>query len=73
MTQRPLPSIMPETRHFWEGTRAGELRLQRCSACSHVCFPPRPFRPRCAGQDVRVLGAGGRGTFYSYVRRRRQP
>src|SRR5262249_17828406 len=25
---RPRPT--PETQHFWDGTRAGELRLQRC-------------------------------------------
>ena len=48
MTERPLPAITPETRHFWEGTRAGELRLQKCAACSHVYFPPRPFCPQCA-------------------------
>ena len=28
MTERPLPAITPETRHFWEGARAGELRLE---------------------------------------------
>ena len=67
MTQRPLPAITPETRHFWEGTRAGELRLQRCAACSHVYFPPRPFCPQCAAQDVQVFCASGRATLYSYV------
>jgi uncharacterized OB-fold protein len=67
MTQRPLPAITPETRHFWEGARAGELLLQKCSACSHVYFPPRPFCPQCAAQDVQVLRASGRATLYSYV------
>jgi hypothetical protein len=67
MTQRPLPAITPETRHFWEGARAGELRLQRCAACNHVYFPPRPFCPRCATRDVPVFRASGRATLYSYV------
>jgi hypothetical protein len=67
MTQRPLPAITPETRHFWEGTRAGELRLQRCAACSHVYFPPRPFCPQCAAREVEVFRASGRATLYSYV------
>src|SRR6266542_4391577 len=31
--QRPRPQPTPETMHFWEGTRAGELRLQRCNSC----------------------------------------
>jgi uncharacterized OB-fold protein len=67
MTERPLPTITPETRHFWEGARFGELRLQKCAACAHVYFPPRPFCPRCASPDVRVVRATGRASLYSYV------
>ncbi len=67
MTDRPLPAITPETAHFWEGTRAGELRLQKCAACSHVYFPPRPFCPQCASTTVGILRASGRATLYSYV------
>jgi len=67
MTERPLPTITPETRHFWEGTRCGELRLQRCAACKHVYFPPRPFCTRCGSREVAVFRASGRATLYSYV------
>ena len=67
MSERPLPAITPETRHFWEGTRAGELRLQQCVACKHVYFPPRPFCPQCASEAVGVIRASGRATLYSYV------
>jgi len=67
MSERPLPEITPETRHFWEGTRAGELRLQQCNDCAHVYFPPRPFCPQCGGRQVSVLRASGRATLYSYV------
>jgi uncharacterized protein len=62
---RPLPT--PETQHFWDGTRAGELRLQRCNACGKVYFPPRPFCPACAARDVAVFAASGKGRLYSYV------
>ena len=67
MSERPLPAITPETRHFWEGTRSGELRLQKCRACNHIYFPPRPFCPHCASHDVSVVRARGRATLYSYV------
>jgi uncharacterized OB-fold protein len=67
MSERALPAITPETRHFWEGTRAGELRLQKCAACTHVYFPPRPFCPQCASDQVGVIRASGRATLYSYV------
>lgn len=65
--RRPIPQPTPETRHFWDGTRAGELRLQRCDACAHVYFPPRPFCPKCASREVSVFAASGRATLYSYV------
>jgi uncharacterized protein len=64
---RPLPEPTPETRHFWDGTRAGELRLQRCDDCAHVYFPPRPFCPACASRAVSVFAASGRGRLDSYV------
>jgi len=67
MTERPLPTITPETRHFWEGARAGELRLQRCAGCGDAYFPPRPFCPSCGSADVDVFRASGRATLYSYV------
>lgn len=65
--KRPLPKPTPETRHFWQGTAAGELRLQRCDACRHTYFPPRPFCPKCASRKVSVFKASGRAILYSYV------
>lgn len=67
MTDRFVPKPSPETQHFWEGTRAGELRLQRCSACSHTYFPPRPFCPDCGSRDVVVYAASGKGKLHSYI------
>jgi uncharacterized OB-fold protein len=64
---RPLPKPTPETQHFWDGTAIGELRLQRCRGCDHTYFPPQPFCPRCAGDDVEIVRASGRGSLYSYV------
>ena len=65
--ERALPRPTPETLHFWEGTRAGELRLQRCSHCARVWFPPRPVCPACASREVSVFAASGRARLYSYV------
>jgi uncharacterized OB-fold protein len=62
-----LPTPTPETLHFWEGCRAGELRLQRCTPCGHIYFPPRAFCPQCSSRDVGVVVASGRGTLYSYI------
>jgi hypothetical protein len=65
--RRARPQPTPETQHFWDGTRSGELRLQRCNACGKVYFPPRPFCPACAARDVAVFAASGKGRLYSYV------
>ena len=64
---RALPVPTPETVHYWEGCKAGELRLQRCRSCKEAYFPPRPFCPRCGGRDVEVFAASGKATLYSYV------
>jgi uncharacterized OB-fold protein len=64
---RPLPVPTPETKHFWEGTQAGELRLQRCGDCGHTYFPPRPFCPKCASRKVSVVKSSGKAKLFSYV------
>jgi uncharacterized OB-fold protein len=64
---RALPQPTPETQHFWDGMQAGELRLQRCDACGHTYFPPRPFCPKCASRKVSVFVASGKAMLDSYV------
>jgi hypothetical protein len=65
--QRPRPQPTPETAHFWEGTRAGELRLQKCHDCAKVYFPPRPFCPQCSSRNVGIHRASGKASLHSYV------
>jgi uncharacterized OB-fold protein len=64
---RPLPKPTPETQHFWDGTKAGQLLLQRCDDCDHVYYPPRPFCPACSSKQITSFPASGRGTLASYV------
>ena len=71
--RRALPAPTPETRHFWDGTRRGELLLQRCAECERPYFPPRPFCPGCASRDVEVFRASGRATLHSYVINQNRP
>ena len=67
MPPRILPEPTPETRHFWEGCKEGQLRLQRCTKCSDSYFPPRPFCPGCGSRDVEVYPASGKAVLWSYV------
>ncbi|WP_207537913.1 Zn-ribbon domain-containing OB-fold protein [Sabulicella rubraurantiaca] len=66
-SQRPKPLPTPETQHFWDGLRRGELLLQRCGDTGRAYFPPRPFSPFTGTRDVQVFRASGRATLYSYV------
>ena len=64
---RALPTPTPETQHFWDGTREGELRLQRCDGCGKNYFPPRPFCSACGSRRVSVFKASGKAVLWSYV------
>ncbi len=64
---RPRPQPTPETQHFWDGTKAGELRLQKCGDCAKVYFPPRPFCPQCSSRNVAMFAASGKAALHSYV------
>ncbi len=61
------PLLIPEAEDFWQAARRGQLRLQRCSACEHAFFPPRPFCPACGDRRVENFTATGRATLYSYI------
>ena len=65
--RRARPQPTPETQHFWDGTRLGELWLQRCTKCAKPYFPPRPFCPACGSREVEALRASGKGRLFSYV------
>jgi len=64
---RIIPTPTPETQHYWDGTKQGELRIQNCNSCSENYFPPRPFCPKCGSRDVKVVKASGKGKLYSYI------
>jgi uncharacterized OB-fold protein len=67
VADRILPQPTPETKHFWDGCAAGELRLQRCAKCREAYFPPRPFCPSCGEREVEVFTASGKASLYSFV------
>ena len=67
MPDKPIPRPTPETQPYWDGARAGELRIQRCTACGDHYFYPRPLCPRCGSEAVEWVTASGRATLHSYV------
>jgi uncharacterized OB-fold protein len=63
----PLPAVTDDSAGFWEGTAAGELRIQRCSNCGRLRFPPRPMCPYCNALDHSWDAMSGRGHIWSFV------
>jgi uncharacterized OB-fold protein len=63
----PLPAVTEDSAGFWEGTAAGELRIQRCTNCGRLRFPPRPMCPNCNSLDHEWKPMSGRGRIWSFV------
>jgi uncharacterized OB-fold protein len=65
--------IGQDSQFFWDGTAAGELRIQKCNVCAELRFPPGPACPTCGALDRGYLLATGTGTVFSYVVHRHPP
>jgi uncharacterized OB-fold protein len=50
---------------FWEAARRGVLLVQRCTACGHHQFYPRPFCLVCDGDSLSWVECTGTGVVHS--------
>jgi len=62
-----VPTPDDESEGFWNGTAAGELRMQVCAACGRLRFPPRVMCPTCRSTQRRWQPVSGKGTIWSFV------
>jgi uncharacterized OB-fold protein len=62
-----LPLRDDDSAPFWAGTLKGELRMQRCSKCGRLRFPPRPMCPWCRSMESDWPVMSGLGTIWSFV------
>lgn len=67
-----MPAQIPinsdgDSRMYWEGIAHGELRIQRCDACSRPVFYPRSICPHCFSDQLSWIAASGKGTIYAYT------
>ncbi len=65
---RPQPLIHPDTAPFWAGLEAGELRVQRCTACGTHRFPFEPICHACLSFDLTWEPIAPSGTVATAVR-----
>jgi uncharacterized OB-fold protein len=61
------PVVNRDNVYFFDGTAAGELRIQKCNDCGALRHPPGPACPDCGALDRGHVVASGTGTVFSYV------
>jgi uncharacterized OB-fold protein len=61
------PAVNRDTEFFWEGVRAGELRIQKCGDCGELRHPPGPVCPSCRSTNRTYAVASGVGEVFSHV------
>ena len=67
--ERHLPDPdWPVVRAFWEGCRAGELRIPRCRDCGRWVWYPASACPECGGGRHEWARVSGRGRLFTWVR-----
>ncbi len=65
--QFPQIILDGDSQVYWEGIARGELRIQRCAACTRYVFYPRSICPHCFSDRLSWVVASGKGTIYSYT------
>jgi len=63
----PTPVLNPENAPFYEATRLGELRFQRCADCKTFRHYPRPVCPECLSRKFSWEKSAGRGAVYTWT------
>lgn len=66
MPSLPLPVPNEDTQPFWDYTKIGELRAERCTNCGTLRHPPRPSCAECGSFGVEWVKLSGRGVIFSY-------
>ena len=64
---RPRPALTQDNAFWFEGARAHQLLIQRCTSCGTLRHPPLPACAVCGSLEWDTVESSGRGTLYSYV------
>ena len=64
--KKPLPRPQALDRPHWEALKKHELRMQKCSDCGHVWFPPAFGCPRCLSTNYDWARLSGKGKVWTF-------
>ena len=63
-----IPEPNEATAPFFEGAKAGKLRLQRCDDCGTWSFPLMTLCQHCGSTQISWQDASGEGVVYAHGR-----
>ncbi|WP_232840348.1 MULTISPECIES: thiolase C-terminal domain-containing protein [Nocardia] len=66
-SERPQPSLTPETEFFWTSGADGRLRIQECLSCAALIHPPQPVCRHCRGDRMGVRAVSGYATLIGFT------
>jgi len=66
----PSPTLLDAP--YWDGLRAGELRIQRCGQCARWIWTAEPLCPDCHTFDPGWEAVEPTGVVYTWTRTHRQ-
>ena len=64
---KPLPSVVGETKPYWDSCRRGDLVIQKCDDCNKYQFYPRGICSNCWSNNIQWVKSTGRGTIWTYT------
>jgi uncharacterized OB-fold protein len=63
-----FPEVSGSSQGFWDGVKAGELRVQRCAKCRRFRVPPTPVCPYCTHRVAEWQTVKGDAIVFSWIR-----
>jgi uncharacterized protein len=63
---KPLPSMLPWSKKFWEYAKEHKLVAQKCEDCGKLIFHPRKFCPECWSGNLGWQELSGKAKLASF-------
>jgi uncharacterized OB-fold protein len=64
---KTLPPLTPLAMPYFDGCKAGVLRLQQCGECQQFQFYPRTICSHCTSEKLQWQDASGDGVIASFT------
>ena len=64
--KKPVPTITPDMKPFFDAAKRHELAVQRCADCGTHRFPAREICSQCLSRRSEWVTVSGEGEVFSY-------